>query len=251
MKLKSNQIALVIQPALLFFLLWIIIPDGIKVNEIVSSLFNFIQSKDFIQDLIASLVLTFKSMFYSIVVALLISYLYKSPYISNYFKLTIEFITKCRYLTLTGLIFIFTQLSKDLSDLKIILLMFGIIPFFVTSMINNINSINPQYYDLCKTLKFNKWETLWEVVIVGKIDQAIEVIRQNFAMAWLMITMVEGLDMSAGGVGTVLIKSNRVMHLSEIFAVQFIILILGIGFDYFLSYLRTWLFPYVKLEQSK
>jgi NitT/TauT family transport system permease protein len=143
------------------------------------------------------------------------------------------------------------MLSKDLGELKVIILMFGIIPFFVTSMLSNIKAINPQYYDLCRTLKFNEWETLWEVVIVGKIDQALEVIRQNFAMAWLMITMVEGLDMSGGGIGTQLIKSNRVMHLSEIFAVQLVILGLGIGFDYLLTYLRVWLFPYVKLEQSK
>ena len=50
-----------------------------------------------------------------------------------------------------------------------------------------LDSINTQEYDLCKTLRMNNWQTMWEVVIVGRLDQAIEVMRQNFAISWMMI----------------------------------------------------------------
>jgi sulfonate transport system permease protein len=75
----------------------------------------------------------------------------------------------------------------------------------------------------------------------------LEILRQNFAIAWLMITLVEGLSMSEGGIGTLLIKYNKYNDLSHVIAIQGVIFLIGIGFDYLLGGLRRWLFPYVKL----
>ncbi|MBC7451200.1 MAG: nitrate ABC transporter permease, partial [Cytophagales bacterium] len=89
------------------------------------------------------------------------------------------------------------------------------------------------------------------VVIIGRLDQVFEVMRQNFAIAWMMITMVEGLSMSEGGLGTMLIKSNKYIDLGTVFSILIIIFLLGIFFDFLLGQLRYWLFPYTKLEKSK
>ncbi len=71
-----------------------------------------------------------------------------------------------------------------------------------------------------------------EVVVRGTIHHVFEVMRQNFAIAWMMITMVEGLSMSEGGLGTLLIKSSKYIDLSTIFAILIIIFSVGIAFDY-------------------
>jgi NitT/TauT family transport system permease protein len=114
-----------------------------------------------------------------------------------------------------------------------------------------IDAINEQEYELCKTLRMNNWQTLYEVVIVGRLDQVLEVMRQNFAIAWMMITMVEGLNMSEGGLGTMLIKSNKYIDLGSVFGILVIIFTLGVCFDYLLSQLRKWFFPYTKLQLRK
>jgi sulfonate transport system permease protein len=111
-----------------------------------------------------------------------------------------------------------------------------------------LNSINRQEYDLCKTLGYNSWEALYEVVIIGKADQVFEILRQNFAIAWLMITLVESLSMSEGGVGTLLIKYNKYNDLTHVLALQLVIFLIGIGFDYLLGGMKKWLFPYTKLQ---
>jgi sulfonate transport system permease protein len=191
-----------------------------------------------------SFALTLKAMFYSILITLFFSYLSVMPF----FKSIAQFIIKCRYLTLTGLIFIFTLLTQDGSQLKLSLLVFGIVPFFVTSFMSVLNSINRQEYELCKTLGYNNWEALYEVVIIGKADQVFEILRQNFAIAWLMITLVEGLSMSEGGVGTLLIKYNKYNDLTHVLALQLVIFMIGISFDYLLGSLKRWLFPYTKLQ---
>jgi NitT/TauT family transport system permease protein len=188
--------------------------------------------------------LTLKAMLYSIIITLLFSYLSVMPF----FKSIALFIVKCRYLTLTGLIFIFTLLTQDGSQLKLSLLVFGIVPFFVTSFLSVIVHINKQEYELCKTLGYNRWETLYEVIIIGKADQVFEILRQNFAIAWLMITMVEGLSMSEGGIGSLLIKYNKYNDLTNVLALQLVIFIIGVGFDYLLGSLKRWLFPYTKLQ---
>jgi NitT/TauT family transport system permease protein len=146
---------------------------------------------------------------------------------------------------------LFTLLTKNGSQLKTSLLLFGIVPFFITSLVSIIDQINTQEYDLCKTLRMGPWETLYEVVILGRLDQVLEVMRQNFAISWLMITMVEGLSMSEGGLGVALIKANKYVNLPKVFAILVIIFALGIAFDFVLSTLRRWLFPYCRLEVAK
>jgi len=243
---KQTILILIIFEAVFALLIWQaaggggLIPSPLKVGKSMIEIFT---SKEFGDDIFASLSLTFKGMFYSIIIALIVSYLALIPF----FKPIATFITKCRYLTLTGLIFLFTLLTQNGHQLKLGLLIFGIVPFFVTSLTSIFSSINEQEFDLCKTLRMNSWQTLWEVVILGRLDQVFEVMRQNFAISWMMITMVEGLSMSEGGLGTMLIKSNKYIDLGKVFGILFIILTLGILFDYLLGKIRVWLFPYTNL----
>ena len=238
-------ILLIVIEIIAVLLLWqsigsLLIPSPVKVSK---SFFIILTSKEFFDNLFSSLGLTLRGMFFSIIIALVIGYLSLIPF----FRPVSTFITKCRYLTLTGLIFLFTLLTQNGHQLKISLLIFGIVPFFVTSLVSIFQNINSQEYDLCRTLKMNNWQTLKEVVIIGRIDSVFEVMRQNFAISWMMITMVEGLSMSEGGLGTMLIKSNKYIDLGSVFGVLFIILLLGIFFDYMLGKLRIWLFPYTKI----
>jgi NitT/TauT family transport system permease protein len=110
--------------------------------------------------------------------------------------------------------------------------------------------IPAQEYELCQTLGYNRWESLYEVIIVGKADQVFEMVRQNFAIAWMMITMVEGLSMSEGGIGALLIKYNKYNDLTRVLALQGLIFMIGLCFDYLLGLMRHWLFPYTKIHQK-
>ncbi|WP_343304231.1 ABC transporter permease subunit [Chitinophaga niabensis] len=243
---KRAMMLLVIAEVIMAVLLWQLsggglIPTPAKVFSAIGTIFSY---PDFIDNLFASLTLTIKGMFFSIVIALFISYLSIVPV----FQPIARFIVKCRYLTLTGLIFLFTLLTSNGHQLKLSLLIFGIVPFFVTSLLSVIENINKQEFELCTTLRMNKWQQLWEVIIIGRLDQVFEVMRQNFAIAWLMITSVEGLSMSEGGLGVMLIKANKYVQLDIVFATLLIIFALGIFFDFILGLFRHWLFPYTKLE---
>jgi NitT/TauT family transport system permease protein len=221
-----------------------LIPGPLKV---LGALVELLKDPDFIQNLLNSICLTLFSMGLSILIALIIGYLSVIPL----FNPIARFVTQCRYLTLTGLIFLFTLLTKNGSDLKVSLLLFGIIPFFVTSLTAIISEINTQEYDLCRTLRYGTWETVWEVIVRGRADQVLEVMRQNFAISWLMITMVEGLSMSEGGIGVMLIKANKYINLPRVFALLIIIFVLGLLFDLAFNKSRLGIFAYCRLERAK
>jgi len=237
MMLAGTQVAVAL-------LMWQLMGGGLipPPSKVLAALGRLLTTRLFADNLLTSLMLTGQALFYSVVITLLFGYASVMPF----FQPVAQFIVKCRYLTLTGLIFIFTLLSRDGAQLKLSLLTFGIVPFLTTSFLSIILYTSAQEFELCQTLGYNRWESLYEVIIVGKADQVFEVVRQNFAIAWMMITMVEGLNMSEGGIGALMIKYNKYNDLPHVLALQTVILGLGLGFDYLLGVLRHWLFPYVK-----
>ncbi len=245
---KQTTIIMIVVQVIVTLLIWHTTSNGLipKPGNVAIAFGKLITTKLLIDNMLVSLVLTLKAMFYSIIITLFFAYSSVIPF----FKSIAQFIVKCRYLTLTGLIFIFTLLTKDGSELKLSLLVFGIVPFFTTSFLSVIINIDKQEYALCKTLGYNNWQTLYEVIIIGKADQVFEILRQNFAISWLMITMVEGLSMSEGGIGSLLIKYNKYNDLTNVIALQLVIFIMGLCFDFLLGTTRHWLFPHSKLKQA-
>ena len=245
---KQTLIIMIVLQVIITFTAWQITSDGLipKPGNVATAFGQLLTTKLFWDNMLVSLSLTLQAMLYSIIITLVFAYLSVIPF----FKTIAQFIVKCRYLTLTGLIFIFTLLTKDGSELKLSLLVFGIVPFFTTSFLSVIINIDKQEYELCKTLGYNNWQTLYEVIIVGKADQVFEILRQNFAISWLMITMVEGLSMSEGGIGALLIKYNKYNDITNVVALQLVLFLIGLSFDYILGLTRHWLFPYSKLKQE-
>lgn len=239
---------MVVSQVLFTLVLWQFFGGGLipRPTHVLGALGQLLGSRLLLDNLLVSVVLTLQAMLYSILITLVFSYLSVIPF----FHALAQFIVKCRYLTLTGLIFIFTLLTKDGSQLKLSLLVFGIVPFFTTSFLAVILRIPAQEFELCQTLGYSRWESLYEVIIVGKADQVFEMVRQNFAIAWMMITMVEGLNMSEGGIGALLIKYNKYNDLTHVLALQALIFGIGLCFDYLLGLLRGWLFPYTTVHKK-
>ncbi len=209
---------------------------------IFESFQDIVSRKEFINSIVQSIYLTIQGIFLSTIISLIIAY---SSTI-NIIKPISSLISKFRYLTATGVTYVFVTISPNVHDIKIMLLLFGIVPFLTTSLLSIINDIDKQEYELCKTMKMNKFEMLYEVIILGKLHLVLETIRQNFAIAWMMITLVESMSMNENGLGVMLITSARVLNIGNIFVILFIILSLGILFDYSLKKLSLILFPYNK-----
>jgi NitT/TauT family transport system permease protein len=177
------------------------------------------------------------------VLSLLLSYLTVLPV----WRPVVAAISKGRFIGLTGLTFLFTLIFGGGHPLKISLLVFGMTVFFVTSMASVVAAIPREKFDYARSLRLSEWRVVWEVVVLGTADQAIEVLRQNAAMGWMMLTMVESISRSEGGIGAMLLNQNKHFHLAEVFAIQILILVLGMTQDYGIGVFKRIVCPYSAL----
>lgn len=219
-----------------------IIPSPVKIGD---ALLKLLGSSELYNNFFNSFMLTLKAMAWSGALTMLICYASTIPL----FKPLCDFTSKLRYLTISGLVFLFTMIVSNVGELKMSLLIFGITPFFVTSFLSTIGSIPKQEVDKALINRMSRWEALYEIVIIGRLEALIEVMRQNFAMAWMMITAVEGYAMSEGGIGSMMIKSNKYLDLAPVFAMLIIVLATGMGIDALLGYMRRLFFPHLNLRK--
>ncbi len=195
------------------------------------------------RELWTSVLVNLEALAFTLVISLGLSYLTVLPI----FRPIAAAASKGRFLGLIGLTFVFTLLLGGGRPLKVALLVFGMTVFFVTSMLDVVAAIPKESFDHARTLRMSEWRAVWEVVVLGTAEKAMDVLRQNAAIGWMMLTMVEGISRSEGGVGAMLLNQNRHFHLAEVFAIQILILLVGVAQDYGLGVLRRVLFPYADL----
>ncbi len=143
------------------------------------------------------------------------------------------------------------MMTHDGSSLKVWLLTFGMLVFQVTNMVAVTNSITQAEVDYAKTLRMSPFRKVYELLILGKRHDFLDIIRQNAAIGWVMLSMVEGLVRSEGGIGSLLITQSKFLNLSAIVAIQLTILAYGIVQDYVLGYARLLLCPYIQYTNVK
>jgi len=123
--------------------------------------------------------------------------------------------------------------------------------FFLTSMASVIANIPKADFDHARTLRMSEWRVVWEVVVLGTIDEAFEVMRQNAAIGWTLLTFVEGVVRSEGGAGVLLLNQGKYLNYAAVWGIQICILLLGLGQDYLLGLLRRLCCPYADLTLER
>ncbi len=199
------------------------------------------------RELWTSFTLNLEALGLTVLISLVLSYLVVLPF----FRPIAIAVSKGRFLGLIGLTFAFTLMVGGGRPLKLSLLVFGMTVFFVTSMAAEVMAIPRERFDYARTLRMNEWQAVWEVVVLGTADKAVELLRQNAAIGWMMLTMVEGISRSEGGVGAMLLNQNKHFRLAEVFAIQITILLVGMLQDYGIGALGRTLFPWAELVKER
>ncbi|MEO5728876.1 MAG: ABC transporter permease subunit, partial [Byssovorax sp.] len=119
--------------------------------------------------------------------------------------------------------------------------------FFVTSMAQVVIEIPRAEFDHMRVLGSSELRIFWEVVVRGTLDKALDVLRQNLAMGWAMITMVEGISRAEGGIGALILNQNKHFMLAEVYAILLVILVLGLTMDYAMGALTNVLCPHAAM----
>lgn len=211
-------------------------PTPAQVWEGFSSLYK----EGLVVHVASSLGLCLQATLLSIVVSLVIVYLSPLPAL----KPLAQTFSKLRYLPLTGITFYLAILVKDARTMQISVLFVFMSLYFITSLLAVLKDIPTEEIDHARSLKCSRWEVLWEVVIKGRLDYVIDVLRQNLAITWMMLVTVESILVAAGGLGVLIKNSDKFMNHGRIVALQLVILLVGLLLDKVLHVARKSFFKY-------
>jgi NitT/TauT family transport system permease protein len=214
---------------------------------VLRALNELTQSQGLIGELWTSLALFGESLLIASVLSLALAYATVIPAVRPF----VAALTKLRFLSLVGLSFIVTMTLGGGRPLKVTLLVFGISAFLLTSLIDVVAQVPEEKLDHARTLRMGEWRVVWEVIILGQAAAALDAIRQNAAIGWAMLTMVEGIARGEGGIGTMLLDQNKHFNLAAIFAVQGVFLLAGFAQDTILAWLKNTVAPYAALTTAR
>lgn len=242
------RIVIVFQVAL-FLIIWLNSPFKVlpRPDEVLRAIPELWMKKGLGQELITSFQLNLQALAISTLISLGLSYLTVLPF----FRPIAAAVSKGRFLSMAGFYLLFMLMIGGGHPLKLALLVLGMTVFFLTSMAATVAEIPKEQFDYARTLRMSEWRVVWEVVILGTADKAFEILRQNAAIGWLMLTMVEGLVRSGGGVGVMLISMEKYAKYADLFAIQLVILMVGLIQDYVIGVVRSLVCPYSELTLER
>ena len=240
---------LILVQLILLLLTWfttgnVLFPNPI---EIVQAEARLILEQNLLEHLGKSLGLSLKAVGMTLLIALPLCYATVIPF----FRPLGLLISKLRFTTPVGISFLFLIMFGGGQVLQLSILTFAMSVFFVTSMIAEIDNIPKTEYNHARTIFGNEWRVTWEVVVLGKFHNVLDLTRQNFAITWMMLTLVEGLVRSGGGIGVLLLDNNKLFRMDAVFAIQITIILTGIALDWAFGFIRKTLCPYANLTLEK
>lgn len=208
--------------------------------EVLQALPNLWITEGFGGELLTSLSTNLQALAWSIAISLPIAYLSGVPVVNPITR----GVAYLRFLTPTVFFAMLVFTLHDGHSVKIAMLTLGESFFLTRTALGVVQSIEEYRYDDATTLHMGPWQSLWYVTVRGTVPQIIDAIRDNAAMGWSMLMMVEGAVKLDGGVGVMLVNSERHIEFASIWAISIMLVVVGIGQDYLIGQIKKVMCPY-------
>lgn len=226
---------------------WSFRPAFLPSIEEVAKAFPRLMDQNLVGELFVSLTTNLQAIGLTCLLTIPLAYLTVMPAMRPF----VRAISKGRFLGLTGFVVLFTLVFGGGHALKVALLVFGLGVFLITSLYDIVEAIPREEFDHARSLRLGQWGSVIEVVILGHLDAVIDAIRQNAAMGWVMLTMVEGLVRFEGGLGAMMLAEDKHIKLDAVFAIQIVVLVIGVLQDWAFVGVRKMLCPYASLTLER
>jgi NitT/TauT family transport system permease protein len=202
-------------------------------------------SQGLVYNTYVTLKLNVVGLLYSTILSLLIAYLSVLPFFQPFNKL----VQWLRYIPIIGFNLVFLTLFTIGWPMKVAMLTVGMSFFLVTSMTAVIASIPQMKFELARVLGYNDLQTFYTVVVRGTGPQMLEVIAQNAAIGWVMITAIETYNRTEGGIGSQIYAYSSVNNLPAVYAYLIVIGVIAVAEDWLFALLKRIAFPHTTVAE--
>jgi NitT/TauT family transport system permease protein len=187
-----------------------------------------------------SIWLNLKGYFWAIVLAIPIGFFISLvPLLRGLFSKQVDAL---RYLPLTALTGLFIIWFGIEDQMKISFLAFGVLVYLLPIVVQRIDETEDVYLKTAYTLGAKNWQIIKSVYLPSVFSKLIDDIRVLTAISWTYIIIAELLNRE-GGIGALIYIKARQGQIDKVFAVLFIIIIIGFLQDRLFVYLDKRLFP--------
>lgn len=158
--------------------------------------------------------------------------------------LTERYVNAARFLPLTAVVGLFIAWFGIDMNMKVQFLAFAIFIYLLPVVVQKTDSIEDVLVQTATTLGANTWQTIKNIFIPGVVSRVFDDIRVLAALSWTYIVVAEMVNATGGGIGAMTYVAARQARIDKVFALLFIIILIGFIQDLFLKFLDGVIFPY-------
>lgn len=215
-------------------------------TDVVNALYTLFTEKDFLSDVWISAWRVALSFLIAVAIALPLGLLMGSFARLN--ALLSPIFVGFRYLPATAFVPLLLMWLGAGEAQKVTLLLIGVEFFLITLMTDNTMAVRKELIETARTIGANRRQILWTVVFPASLPLYIDTMRQMLAVSWTYLVVAE-IVASTDGIGAMMMRAKRFIHVDEVMAGIIMIGILGILFDFGFRLLHRWLFPYLQNQR--
>ena len=255
---KSTKIIITVSGLFLIVVIWQtvcslgLIPEKILPAplSVLASYKPLIAEYDMFANAWYSIKLNLMSYFWAILISLPVGFFISLYPINN--LIIGKYINSVRYLPIPAMSGIFIAIFGLTFGMKVSFLTFSLLIYILPAVANKVNDLqNPTndkdfvYLQTIKTLGASPWQCFRYVYfpyVTRTISQEIITLT---GISWSYIVIVEMLykDGSVSGIGALIQNMTRMSHMSEVYALLLLVIVIGICQDLCLKYIDKILFP--------
>lgn len=232
-----------------FLIVWHLLPTyNLIPNSILPSPINVITSihdmylnDDLFNHIKFSLTLNFLGYIEAITISLIFGFIVGLfPLFRGLFE---KPIATFRFLPLSAMTGIFIAWFGIDTPMKIQFLAFGIFVYMIPVVIQRIDEVQQVYIDTVNTLGAGKWQTIKTVFIPDVLSRFFDDIRVLTAISWTYIIIAEMINKTSG-LGALTFIAQRQSRTDKLYAVLFIIMMIGFFQDQIFKLIDRFLFRF-------
>ena len=126
---------------------------------------------------------------------------------------------------------------------KLALLFIGVVWFLITLIMDHAKSVPVDFIKTALTLGANRIQILKTVIVPALLPNILTAMRQMLAVSWTYLVIAE-IVAADSGIGAMMMRAKRFVHIDEIMAGIVTIGVLGLFFDLVLRAAHRRFFPY-------
>jgi NitT/TauT family transport system permease protein len=154
-----------------------------------------------------------------------------------------RYVDAIRFVPLTAVTGLFIAWFGIETNMKVQFLAFGILVYLLPVVVQRITEVDKIYLQTSYTLGATNWQIFRSVYWPFVTSKIFDDIRVLTAISWTYIIVAELVN-KTGGVGALIFTAARQSRIDKVFAVLFVIIVIGILQDKLFQWLDKKLFPY-------